>query len=90
MGKSRNTTTVLLTDAAIKQAKQESFHRVCEPRVNKAVKSIGLVGLCASQNYIYSEAEAKAVILALRTAVDGVAARFSGDTESVSGFKLPK
>jgi len=90
MGKKNGNRVETRSAAEIKADKIKAFKRVCEPRVNKAVKSIGLVGLCASQNYIYTETEARAITLALQTAVDGVAARFGGEQEAVSGFTLPK
>ena len=75
--------------AEIKAEKNESFRRVCTPRVNKAIKAISLVGLCASPTYENTEAEGKAVVLALQTAVDNVAARFSGEKKATAGFTLP-
>jgi len=77
------------SDKEISKEKQESFKRVCTPRVNKAIKAISLVGLCASANYESSQAETKAVVLALETAVADVKARFSGEQKATAGFTLP-
>jgi len=69
--------------------KKESFLRVCEPRLNKAVKAIHLVEMTASPSYESTPEQDKAVILALQQAVDKVKAAFSGDKKSVAGIKLP-
>ena len=90
MVKKNSVRTEARSAAEIKADKVAAFTRVCIPRVNKAIKAISNVGLCASQNYIYTEAEAKSVILALRTAIDGVASRFSGEEKATAGFTLPK
>lgn len=77
------------TPAEIKQEKKDNFLRVCEPRAGKAIKAIGLVGLCSSDNYIYSKEQASAVVLALETAVKDVKAKFAGESAKTAGFKLP-
>lgn len=71
------------------QDKKDAFLRVCEPRLNKAVKSIHLVELCASPNYESSPEQVKAVVLVLQTAVDKVKASFAGEKKAVAGIKLP-
>jgi len=73
----------------IKAEKQANFKRICPKRVNKALKAIGIVGDCSSDNYIYSEPDAKAIVLALETAIADVKSRFAGETKVKHGFKLP-
>jgi len=89
MAKQSNDTTETRSAAKIKAEKLAAFKRVCTPRVNKAIKAISLVGLCASANYESSQAETKAVVLALETAVADVKARFSGEQKATAGFTLP-
>jgi len=89
MSKKPEITPVPKTAAEIKQEKKENFVRVCEPRAGKAIKAIGLVGLCSSDNYIYSKEQASAVVLALETAVKDVKAKFAGEATKAGGFKLP-
>jgi len=89
MGKKSNSNKPALTEAQKKDKKFASFKRVAAPRVNKALKAIGLVGLCASSNYASTEAERKAIVLALQTAVADVEVRFSGEQKAVAGFTLP-
>lgn len=90
MGKKKETKQDSRPEAEIKAEKKANFTRVCKPRVNKALKAIGLVGLCTSSNYIYSKEQAAAVVLALETSVKEVKARFSGEAAAAGGFELPE
>lgn len=76
--------------AEIKAEKVDNFKRICPKRVNKALKAIGIVGDCSSGNYVYTEAEGKAVVLALQVAVDNVKVQFAGEAKASGGFVLPK
>jgi hypothetical protein len=70
-------------------SKKEKFLQVCTPRVDKAVKAINLVGLCAAPTYEYTDKQVEAVVAALINAVSTVQERFSARSASVSGFKMP-
>ncbi len=89
MAKKSERKTDTRSAAEIKAEKQANFKRICPKRVNKALKAIGIVGDCSSDNYIYSEPESRAVVLALETAIADVKSRFAGETKTKHGFKLP-
>ena len=71
------------------QVRRESFLRVVTPRVNKAVKSIHLVGNCAGAGYSYTPEQSKAVVLALQVAVQGVENAYNKKVEATKEFQLP-
>lgn len=68
--------------------KSQRFIRVVQPRVGKAIKSIGLVGSVTGSTYDYSNEQAEQIVEALQDAVDKVAARFEGTVDTASGFSL--
>lgn len=90
MGKARNSTKPPLTEAQKQQKKRDNFTRVATPRINKALKAIGLVGDCTSSNYSFTEEQATAIMLELHRALDAVSARFKGEPGKSGGFTLPK
>lgn len=51
------------------ESKRDKFKRVVEPRVRKAIKSIGLIGNCASPGYEYKPDDVANIIGALNKAV---------------------
>ena len=73
-----------------READRKKFVELAEKRVNRALKDIKLIGnLSNRSNYSYTDKDAKAIIMALRKAVDEVKARFDrkgADTEEM--FKL--
>jgi hypothetical protein len=65
------------------------FVRLTNIRVPKAIKAIELVGnLSVRSNYTFSEADAKAIIKALKTAVAECEDRFAGKVIKAGTFKL--
>ena len=68
--------------------KRDKFLRLVNPRVNRAVHSIGLIGNCASAAYEYKEADIAKVLAALNAATETLAERFSGKTSVAGGFKI--
>jgi hypothetical protein len=69
---------------------RDRFVKLAEARVNKAIKSMRLVGnLSDKSNYSYEEADTKKIIAALSREVSAVKARFSsGSNGATPGFKL--
>lgn len=69
---------------------RKKFVELAEKRVNRALKDIKLIGnLSNRSNYSYKDKDAKAIIAALKKAVDEVKARFDRKgEESESEFKL--
>jgi len=70
--------------------KRDKFLRLVNPRVNRAVHSIGLIGNCASSAYEFSEADVAKVIAAINAATQTLAERFAGKTSIAGGFKIDK
>ncbi len=69
---------------------RKKFVVLAEKRVNKAIKSIQLVGNLSNRtNYKYDEADIKKIVAALSKEISAVKARFSsGSNGSTPGFKL--
>jgi hypothetical protein len=66
------------------------FARLANRRVPAAIKSIELVGnLANTSNYVFTKADAEAVLKALRVALDECAARYAGKKVLTNGFRLP-
>ena len=72
-------------------SKHENFVRLAEARVNKALEAIRLVGNLANRNnYEYSDAESRAIVAALSTALGELKSQFTrGEFDSNRAFKLP-
>jgi len=66
----------------------QCFKRVVEPRVGKALKSIGLVGSVTGSAYRNTPEQVATIIAALKDAVDKVEQRFAGRGDTTSGFSL--
>lgn len=71
------------------ETKAARFVRVVTPRVVKAVKSISVVGYCASSTYEYTPQQVKQIVEVLLDAVEGVNNKFVAKTspEGVFEFK---
>lgn len=82
MGKKETSTTREVS-------KKEKFVQIATPRINKAIKAIHLVGLCASATYEYTPEQARAAVLAMQAELDKVKNRFEGKQVSEAGFVLP-
>lgn len=64
------------------------FIRVVTPRVNKAVKSIDVIGFCAAGSYEYTPQQVKQIIEVLQKEVLGLAEKFAGKKGQVSSFQF--
>jgi len=70
------------------ETKAMRFIRVVKPRVNKAIKAIGIVGYCASSSYEFTPQQVKDIINSLIVAVQGVESKFISKDKSVNEFKF--
>lgn len=89
MAKSKNQKKEKLTLEQREALKKERFMNVAPPRVNKAIKAIGLVGNCAGVNYSYTQGQADAVVSGLQQAVDTVSELFARKQSKQTEFKMP-
>lgn len=90
MGKKRNSNKPSKTDAEKAQIKVDNFARICPPRVDKALKSIRMVGDCTLPSYSYTKEQGAAIVGVLQKAVNIVAERFAGKAGKSGGFQLPQ
>jgi len=70
------------------ETKKQKFVRVAQPRVNKAISMIGLIGNCAGSEYEYKPDDVANIIGALETAVVLLDERFKGKGTVDTGFKF--
>jgi len=70
------------------ESKRDRFKRVVTPRVNKALKMIGLVGNQAGTAYEYTSNDIEEIMSVLREKVDAVENQYMGKGKAESGFKL--
>ena len=80
----------LSVEALKKRAKEKanSFKRVVEPRVAKAVKAIGLIGNCSGAGYSYTPKQVTQITEVLLQAVTDTAERFSTKQQPQGTFEL--
>ncbi len=73
-----------------READRKKFVELAEKRVSRALKDIRLIGnLSNRSNYSYTDKDAKAIISALKKAVDEVKARYDRKGEVAEAeFKL--
>lgn len=69
---------------------RERFVELANKRVNRAIKDLRLIGNLSNRRvYRYSEADSRKIIRALQAEVDGLKARFRGDSDDDgSAFSL--
>ena len=78
--------TILQNQELPMDENRKRFLRLCEPRVNKALRAMELVAnISNKRNYEYTKEEAEAVLAALRDAYNKICSGFSGTDE----FRLP-
>jgi len=70
------------------ETKKQKFVRVAQPRVNKAISMIGLIGNCAGSEYEYKPADVANIIGALSGAVQQLDEKFAGKGTADTGFKF--
>lgn len=68
--------------------KHLKFQRIVQPRVNRAIRAIDLIGNCAVASYSYSTKEVDTIQDALLNAVSAMTKRFRDKGKQDSGFKF--
>jgi hypothetical protein len=73
----------------MEESDRDKFTRLATARVNKAVKSIQLVGnLSNRSNYLYTEADVEKIFRVLNREIRSCRQRFEPRESSKSGFTL--
>ena len=70
------------------ETKEEKFKRLAEPRVNRALDKIRLIGNLATGDYAYSPEQVEKIITSLQRAVIELRDKFHKRIEAKKGFKL--
>ncbi len=60
----------------LEESKEERFKRLAEPRVNRALEKIRLIGNLATSKYVFTPEQSKKIIVALQGAVNEVEQKF--------------
>lgn len=68
------------------ESKRDKFKRIVQQRMTSALKSIRLIGNCASPAYEYTAADIAHMITTLQNAVEGLEGRFESKGEKDTGF----
>ena len=66
-----------------------AFKRLATGRVNKALKSIGLIAQLTGTAYESTDVEKRAIVTALKASVEQVEQTFAGTAKASDKFKLP-
>lgn len=70
------------------ETKRDTFKRIVQPRVSKALKAIRLIGNCSGSAYEYTEDDVAQIAIALRTAVDTMESSYASKGVVSSDFAL--
>jgi hypothetical protein len=77
-----NIAQVVDPEASSARDPRERFIDLANKRVNRAIKDLRLVGNLSNRRvYKYDETDAKKIIRALQAEIDGLKARFRGDSD---------
>lgn len=68
------------------ESNSDRFVRVVTPRVNKAVKAIGVIGFCSGATYEYTPSQAKQICKLLHSIVDSLESKLERKPEAQQGF----
>ena len=72
-----------------KETKEEKFRRLANARVNRALKSIRVIGNLANPaTYNYTEGQVNQIVKALRAEVKELQQRFNGGPDGAKDFEL--
>ncbi len=72
----------------INESKEAAFIRVVTPRVNKAVKSIKVIGYCAAGTYAYTPEQVQQILVTLDKAFQELSAKFSAKADTQNAFEF--
>jgi len=81
MGKQRKSTE-------LDEGKHIKFLRIVEPRVNRAIRALELVGNCSVKSYAYTPEEIEQIHSTLRGAIETAMTRFYNKGGTTKGFKF--
>lgn len=70
------------------ESKEDRFIRIVEPRVQKAVKAIAILGNCTGSTYKYTDGQSLQILKGLQDALDTLAGQFSATKSTIEKFKL--
>lgn len=71
------------------ETKSQTFVRLANSRVGKAMGALSVIGNLASPNYEYTDDQAAKIVAALQSEVDALKAKFAKPEAAVkSGFSL--
>lgn len=70
------------------ETKKVKFKRLCQPRVNKAIKAIELIGNCAGAGYEYTPDDVALIIATLAKTLEQLSATFASKGVDTGGFKF--
>lgn len=90
MAKDKAEKKVVLTEAQKQTAKKDAFERLIKPRVDKLSKAAQAVRQCVSANYVSTDAQKRAVVVACKVEFDAITTAYEGKGGSIGGFTLPK
>lgn len=70
------------------ESKRDKFKRVFTPKMNKAVKSIRLLGNAANSSYAPTDDDKANILSTLRKEVESLESRLEGQATSTGGFSF--
>ena len=65
------------------------FVRIGNKRIPNALRAVAAIGNLTGANYVSTEAQQKAIVDALRAAVDTLETKLAGKKQTTTGFVLP-
>ena len=81
MGKQRKSTE-------LDEGKHIKFQRIVQQRVNRAIRSIELIGNCSVNSYAYTAEEVEQIQSRLRGELETAISRFYNKGKKTEGFKF--
>ena len=70
------------------ESKEDRFKRLAEPRVNRALEKIRIIGNLTTSQYAFTPEQARKIIMALQGAVSEVEQKFKKRLDRQTGFSL--
>lgn len=89
MAKKKSSSQTGRQAAAKEETPAEAFHRLASGRTNKACKSITLIAQLTGSAYESTDVQRRAIVEALKAAVDVVEGVFAGKAKASDSFQLP-
>lgn len=72
----------------VDESKADRFTRVVIPRVDKAIKSIKIIGYCASSTYKYTPQQIAKIVSTLQDAINAIDDKFAKRTDKAGEFSF--